>query len=715
MIYVSFLVQLAFSRFGILPGLEMKNKPKDGEIISDPRFARVHYDPRFKQISKKSSKIKIDSRFSAVLKSGHFLEGTSEVGIDKYGRPQKPCSSKEKLERYYSQDFPDDESSVDYDAFRDGDGYDGARGIGVETSSEEESEDSCDVGEDLFQYGPYSECGTLPAEHLSDRLALVDIDWDNTDAAAIYKILNTFVPSGGRLNSVKIYASEFGKKRLKEEDLNGPPEDIFLPNSDESPGKTRNPPERLFEEQDAEAFDQIKLRKYLLERLKYYYCVVEFDSAETARVVYRECNGLEVEHSSNIIDLRYIPDDMLFGDEPVGYANESSASSFEGLNFVTDSLQLSRPKLAWDEDEHNVRIIKRRFTDDEIERMDLKTYMASPSSSDHSDDGGATRGGGKLLKRNKIRERYLRLITGGTGDGSVYQRSRDNDIDVTFKPAIDLEAPGRGGPEFEDQSCGGEASDGSDQDRGAVSSDDDSPGGFHGDAGNTPDTTGHSDTEKRDQQDNKSGLRERAGIAFGDSIHPSKAVPGRRKKLSAEERKAIKKQRDDLELLIMDDSNLAGSGGCEHFSAKQIIKHEKMLAARGKVKNKRKKNIDTSKIQPSFRLDAQDERFANFYKDQDFAIDPTCPQYKPTKSTTFLLSERRKVSARRNPAIPLEGRPTASRHEGTLSTEPAGISTSKLVESLKGKAKTTGKVRKRAPLDEISEKFNLEKRKTLFT
>jgi len=49
---------------------------------------------------------------------------------------------------------------------------------------------------------------------------------------------------------------------------------------------------------------------------RYYFAIVQFDSVEAADKVYEECNGLELENTSNVLDLRFIPDDMTFDDPP---------------------------------------------------------------------------------------------------------------------------------------------------------------------------------------------------------------------------------------------------------------------------------------------------------------------------------------------------------------------------------------------------------------
>ena len=79
----------------------------------------------------------------------------------------------------------------------------------------------------------------------------------------MFKVFEGFKPVSGSLKSVRIYLSEFGKERMMHEDIYGPPKAIFGDDKDE-----RGP---LIKASDSKDFDEDKLRKYQIERLRYYY------------------------------------------------------------------------------------------------------------------------------------------------------------------------------------------------------------------------------------------------------------------------------------------------------------------------------------------------------------------------------------------------------------------------------------------------------------
>lgn len=125
------------------------------------------------------------------------------------------------------------------------------------------------------------------------RIAVVNLDWDHVGAGHLYRIFSSLLPSvtptstatlrmksnekhkdrttsaskigRGKVMSVRVYLSEFGKARLKREEVEGPPKEIFK--------KTRRDDNdlsltNLIEEDDGDEYDEDALRKYQLERLR---------------------------------------------------------------------------------------------------------------------------------------------------------------------------------------------------------------------------------------------------------------------------------------------------------------------------------------------------------------------------------------------------------------------------------------------------------------
>ena len=87
-------------------------------------------------------------------------------------------------------------------------------------------------------------------------------------------------------------------------------------------------------------FDEDALRKYQLERLRYYYAIATFDSPQSARHVYNEIDGTEMERSANMFDLRFVPEEMDLPDgedgRPAEYCDEATedVAHYEGLDYM---------------------------------------------------------------------------------------------------------------------------------------------------------------------------------------------------------------------------------------------------------------------------------------------------------------------------------------------------------------------------------------------
>lgn len=357
----------------------------------DERFKKVHTDPRFIKAKKDSHKVVLDDRFAHMLTSSEF--GTTG-GVDKLGRIQKSTVAKD-LKRFYKleEEISEEEERIDM-----------ARGEGLESSDEEEAGfsdlDNLDQEE--------SEAENIPVGEETNRIACVNLDWDNVKAKDLFKVFEGFIPARGQLKKVSIFPSEFGKERMQLEALNGPPTEVFQ----EEKEKIKN--------DEGKDFNMVALRKYQIDRMKYYYAVAEFDNVTTARAVFSACDGTEYESTANVFDLRYIPNDMIFEDAPRDFTTEAPLA-YQPNDFVTQALQHSNVKLTWDaEDPERIKTTKKKFSKQDIKDMDFKSYLASDSDSEGQDE--------------ELRVKYKSLLENSDdGDGN-------EEMEITFTPGLSEKA-----------------------------------------------------------------------------------------------------------------------------------------------------------------------------------------------------------------------------------------------------------------------------------
>jgi hypothetical protein len=141
-------------------------------------------------------------------------------------------------------------------------------------------------------------------------------------------VFQSFVPSGGKIRKISVYQSDFGTERLAREEAEGPEfrdsakraadeneeenekeTDDSEPDSDDEEEEIKK---QLQMEDDGQEVDSTKLRQYQLDRLRYYYAVMECSDDETAQQIYESTDGSEYLSSANFFDLRFIPDGTEF-------------------------------------------------------------------------------------------------------------------------------------------------------------------------------------------------------------------------------------------------------------------------------------------------------------------------------------------------------------------------------------------------------------------
>ncbi|VVT49264.1 uncharacterized protein SAPINGB_P002185 [Magnusiomyces paraingens] len=589
-------------------------------VTSDPRFARVHNDPRFRIPKQRLQKVKIDERFRERLQNDEDFK--KRPTVDKYGRKKNVESAEKELSKYYNLKEGDDESDEEYSEEESSEDEDEqedkaekkvskpktdegnedeareaaeklkkfrrARGEIVDDSSESSSdEDSSDESEEEDLVIEENE---VPLGDETTTFAAVNMDWDNIRAVDLMATFSSFVPPNGRIEWVRIYPSEYGKEKMNQEAVSGPPRDLFKSKNkkEESDSEDEEEDKPLFEVDNGEDVESNSLRKYQLQRLRYYYAVVKCNSIGTARSIYDNCDGAEYEATANLFDLRYIPEGETFEDKPRDECTLVPAN-YQPPNYATDALRHSKVRLTWDETPvERMQFAAKAFSRKEIEDMDVKAYLASDSEEEEDDD--------KEQKKN-----LYKSLLGQSDYSAVFNGEDKDDVDmeITFTPGLDEKKK-------------------------------------------TEEEVEETTIEKY-----KRKMKERRK-KHQDKIKEEKEVEKEEK--SKKKGKKGKKEKEDeetsketaeLELLMTEDG---GEKRLDHFNMKEIMKAEKQLKKKGK-KGKKGAEEMTAPAGLDFKLDVNDERFQALYEDHDFAIDPTKPQFKKTQNMDRLMDERRKRAA----------------------------------------------------------------------
>lgn len=356
---------------------------------------------------------------------------SSKAKVDRYGRKLPSDTGRRQLEKFYRIDDDEDverelervngpSNAKAQSAFKDQqeDTASSSSSSSSEDDSDEESE-SDEEEEEVFgvieEEG--AEGGEIPKGEVTSRLAVVNLDWDNIRASDLMAVFSSFLPGNGQLQKVTVYPSQFGKERMEQEETEGPPKEIFAQSSRSEKEPTENNlqddsdfsglddqghdeseqdevdddriKKAMLKEDSGIDFDSAKLRRYQLERLRYYYAVLDCSSTAVAQAVYDAVDGTEYLSTANFFDLRYIPDDTDFSEDKPRDECTRIPDGYRPNEFVTDALQHSKVKLTWDADDGARKEAQKRAfarSRKDINEDDLKVYLGSDSSDDDEDD-----------------------------------------------------------------------------------------------------------------------------------------------------------------------------------------------------------------------------------------------------------------------------------------------------------------------------------------
>ncbi|RDA89436.1 hypothetical protein CP532_6143 [Ophiocordyceps camponoti-leonardi (nom. inval.)] len=663
----------------------MKQPKKDGRPstgrIADARFASFETDPRYRLPSKKHAKTTIDKRFSAMLVEEDFI---SNAKVDRYGRKIKSDSKKKALERLYrvesdNEDDDDDDDDEDEDEETGDQGEidddelvqrelraaheldlrkkrDPARDGGFSCSESDSSsdDDSEEEGGDEVadNHGGMQrlqdEQAGVESGQVTNRIAIVNLDWDHIKSTDLMALFSSFIPpNSGRIVNISIYPSEFGKERMQQEETEGPPKALFKDESklgtssdDDDSDSDEAIKKELIEEGDDQDFNSDALRSYQLDRLRYFYAVMVCSDAKTAHAIYEATDGTEYQASSNFIDLRFVPDDVTFDDEPRDQCSEVP-DSYKPVEFVTNALQSSKVKLTWDmhpEEASRKKSIQKAFSQSraEMEENDLRTYLASDSEDEPEKDEA---GDEAIMTRREAARRKMREALGITDDATV-KRSKDGpvgEMQITFAPAL----------------AGGKAEETAQEEttiekyrrKERERKEKKRQGGK-----SKAEVEGE---EKDEQADEDLGFND----PFFMTDEPSAAATSK-SAMRKEERRKRREEREAAEAEAAEQkAKLSGimakeADGLEHFDMKEIVRAEK---DKGKGRKKKKKKTTREEgreglMQEGFEMDLGDDRFQAVFDSHEFAIDPSNPKFKATSGMKKLLEEVREKKNKKRKA-----------------------------------------------------------------
>ncbi len=626
---------------------------------------------------------------------------SSRAKVDRYGRRLPKDAGRKELERFYKlkdgeeDEDGDEEVQQELERFKRGD-----ENL-TSSSDDSSSEDSeLDEGEENEVFGILDENegqDGIPKGEVSSRLAVVNLDWDNIRATDLMAVFSSFVPSSGRILNVSIYPSEFGKERMDREDMEGPPKEIFGQGGSRGPQDGHSSSSEEGDQEDEEEgeeaederikksilkedqgleFNSAKLRRYQLERLRYYYAVLTCSSVSVAEAIYSAVDGTEYLTTANFFDLRYIPDETDFSDDKPRDECERIPDGYRPNEFVTDALQHSKVRLTWDADDGKRKEVqKRAFAGSRaaIDENDLKAYLGSDSSEDEAPEplvvdatlAGTVNGNvvdskaptvPRLSKKDAERQK-MRALLGLQSEpvSSKTSKAESNahvgDMQITFSSGLSSE-PNNGSvfenePEREETTV--ETYVRKEKERKARRKEK---------AKHKPNANDAAadQAEKIQASDHQSDAEDPATRDLGFS-DPFFTAPSTDKSATAAHRKAEKRQkreqraadeaasaakRAELELLMMGDET--NSRDINHFDINEIAKAEKVARKKGSRKrlSERENEALRMKEKDVFEMDVGDERFGDVFRRSDFAIDPSHPRFKGTDGMNKLLEEGRR-------------------------------------------------------------------------
>lgn len=603
--------------------------------MADKRFD-TSKDPRFKKVPQNVRRVQVDKRFAHMFDDKRFVETPL---VDSRGQKLQKDATKSKLREFYElagDDKPKEAevsttvpkksqvvrqkktemlAAVEEDSGEDSPAeFTGKRNAFASNqapvdSEEDDSEpDSIDddTDEDDEVDALEEDEDDVPRGDATTRLALMGCDWDHTSAGDLLVMLRTYLSckesrkglsgQSGTVDRVAVYPSQYGLDQMAIEAQSGP--QVF--------SEARSGPEQ--EEDEAKVNEA--MRKYQLQRTKYHYAVAFCDSLNSASWLYDNLDGLDAQGiSPGMLDLRFVPEDLEFPHAPREECS-TTPGKYQGPVGAEKSAQgHTKVTCSWDEApaQRKKDLMRKRFSPQELEQMDLDAYLASSSD----DDEDAKKSANDLRK----------LLKGGDGedgedDGDDSDFFKHDDDDDSGKEVEgDMEATFSYGASKLEEDLTERVQEKS------------KGGKVHSLESAKPKSTWAAYLEKR-----KEKRKDRKAKARSDKA-----------KRNGDEESGSDKEGDDAP----EDDAEAGvdEGDLALLAMGEDDEDDRGFNVRGKKRTGKKRAAKLAKKGADeageFKLNPNDPRIAKVFSSGDFEIDPTNPEFRPSTGMQAVLQKKR--------------------------------------------------------------------------
>ena len=390
---------------------------------------------------------------------------------------------------------------------------------------------------------------------------------------------------------------------MKEEEIKGPAELVETARDED-------------ETEEGSQYHMEKLRRYQLNRLKYYYAIVTFNSAASANKVYVECDGMEYESSATKVDLRFVPDDMLFDQEPKEVCNElPDMTKYIPRFFTNTALQQAKVKLTWDETDQDridvvEKIMQKKY--DEIPNEKMKRYIASGSEDESEkevDNFDKSDGDGS----DSI-EKYRALLN----DIEEEEKINEGDVQMEFTWEVGLQEKAKKvlrDKESESKTPFQKYLDKRKQKRKEKHEARNLSQDSNTNISSNVESNNKYFVEEYEEFDSKKKKRVKGGKQLNDKTQETQNDT----------------QADaELELLLMDDKK----------KRKLDLQEEPHSKTKSRKHIRKQKILEKKSKQDNFDVHVDDERFTALYTSHHFNIDPTDPSFKKSKGMEKFINAK---------------------------------------------------------------------------